>query len=192
MNPITHLLLGWGLANSAPLDRRERACVTLASVVPDLDGLGIIVDVATWSSAAPTELWGTYHHVLGHNLGFALAVGLTTLLVTRGRWIATLLTLLSFHLHLLGDLIGARGPDGDQWPIPYLLPFSDLWQLVWSGQWGLNAWPNFLITIVLLALTFYLAWERGYSPLELVSGRADRGFVTALRQRFGFPTGRTV
>ncbi len=28
-----------------------------------------------------------------------------------------LLVLFSFHLHLLGDLVGARGPDGDQWPI---------------------------------------------------------------------------
>ncbi len=66
MNPITHPPVGWGLASSAPLDRRERAYVTLAGVVPDFNGLGIIVDVATWSSAAATELWGTYHHVLGH------------------------------------------------------------------------------------------------------------------------------
>jgi hypothetical protein len=32
-------------------------------------------------------------------------------------------------------------------------------------------------------LTFYLAWERGYSPLEMISKRADVAFVAALRQR---------
>ncbi len=192
MNPITHLLVGWGLANSAPLNRLERACITLAGVAPDFDGLGIIVDVATQNSAAPTEWWGTYHHILGHNLAFGLAAGTATFLVSKGRWLATFLALLSFHLHLFGDIVGARGPDGDQWPIPYLLPFSHEWQLAWSGQWELNAWPNFLITIVLLSITFYLAWGRGYSPIEMVSVRADRAFVATLRQRFGFPTRSAV
>ena len=187
MNPITHLLVGWGLANSAPLNRLERACITLAGVAPDFDGLGIIVDVATQNSAAPTEWWGTYHHILGHNLAFGLAAGTATFLVSKGRWLATFLALLSFHLHLFGDIVGARGPDGEQWPIPYLLPFSDVWQLTWSGQWELNAWPNFLISIALLSITFYWAWSRGYSPIEMVSVRADRAFVAALRQRFGFP-----
>ena len=98
-----------------------------------------------------------------------------------------MLALVSFHLHLLGDIVGARGPDGDQWPIPYLLPFSHTWQLAWPGQWELNAWPNFLITILLLSLAFHLAWRRGHSPLELVSTRANGEFVTALRDRFGSP-----
>ena len=31
----------------------------------------------------------------------------------------------------------------------------------------------------------WLAWRRGYSPLEMVSRRADGAFVQALRQRFG-------
>jgi hypothetical protein len=63
------------------------------------------------------------------------------------------------------------------------------WELTWSGQWQLNAWPNFAITGALLALMFYLAWRRGFSPLEMVSGRADRAFVKALRERFGEPKG---
>ena len=58
-------------------------------------------------------------------------------------------------------------------------------QIMWSGQWALNAWPNFAITTGLLALTFVLAWKKGFSPLEMVSVRADGKFVEALRARFG-------
>ena len=95
-----------------------------------------------------------------------------------------LLIALSFHLHLLGDLIGARGPEGEQWPIHYLSPFSESGQLTWQGQWALNAWPNFVITAILLLLTFYWARVRGYSPLEIFSKKADAAFVATLRRRF--------
>jgi hypothetical protein len=95
------------------------------------------------------------------------------------------LALLSFHLHLLGDVVGARGPDGLQWPIPYLLPFSSAWEITWSGQWALNAWQNFAITGALRAFAFHFAWRRERSPIEIVSPRADAVFVEALRRRFG-------
>jgi len=96
-----------------------------------------------------------------------------------------MLALAAFHLHLLGDLVGSRGPDGYQWPIPYLLPFSDRWQLTWTGQWELNAWPNILLTVLFLVATLYLACKRGYSPLELISKRMDDAFVAALRRKLG-------
>ncbi|HIL72318.1 MAG TPA: hypothetical protein EYG38_20980 [Verrucomicrobia bacterium] len=97
---------------------------------------------------------------------------------------ATLLAWISFHLHLLGDLFGARGPDGDQWPIPYLLPFSDSWQWVWQGQWALNAWPNMLITAGLILSTLILARRKGFSPLEIISLKADKIFVDTIQARF--------
>ena len=81
-------------------------------------------------------------------------------------------------------MAGARGPDGYQWPIPYLLPWSRAWEWTWSGQWALNAWPNFAITGALLVATFYLAWRRGFSPLELLSLKLDQAFVAALHARF--------
>jgi inner membrane protein len=55
---------------------------------------------------------------------------------------------------------------------------------VWRGQWGLNAWPNVLITAVLLLITLWLAWRKGFSPLEMVSARADNTLVKALRRRY--------
>jgi inner membrane protein len=90
-----------------------------------------------------------------------------------------------FHLHLHGDLVGSRGPDDYQWPIPYLYPFSDRWKLIWAGQWELNAWPNILITALLLAATIYIARKKGCSPIEMVSKRADAAFVSNLRRKQG-------
>jgi inner membrane protein len=184
LNPVTHFLTGWVLANSAPsLNVKERALVTLAGVVPDIDGLGAIPDILTRNSAHPLDWFATYHHQL-HNLTFGLVVAGASFAIAKRRWTTALLALLSFHLHLFEDLIGARGPDGYQWPIPYLSPFSHAGQLTWSGQWALNAWPNFVITIFLLLVTLYLAWSTGHSPLEMASARADEAFIRTLRRRF--------
>jgi inner membrane protein len=185
MSPITHFLMGWAVASSAPaLPKRDRALVTWASVVPDVDGLGLVADLLTRHTAHPLSWWGDYHHVVGHNVGFAVGVGVLAALLAKDKRKTTLLVLLSFHLHLVADLMGARGPDGDQWPIPYLLPFSNRWQWTWSGQWALNAWPNFVITALLMTLALWLAWKRAYSPLELFSAKADGAFVGAIRNRF--------
>lgn len=187
MSPVTHFLVGWALANTTELNRRERATVTIAGVIPDIDGIGIVAEKLTQTWDRPLIWYSKYHHVITHNLGFALLVVGATFLVATRRWKTAALAFVSFHLHLLGDLVGARGPDGYQWPIPYLLPFSDAWEWTWQGQWALNAWPNFVITIAILLVTFYLTWMRGYSPLEMVSSSADRTFVGALRQRFPHP-----
>jgi inner membrane protein len=105
---------------------------------------------------------------------------------------ASVLAFASFHLHVLGDLVGARGPDGDSWPIHYLWPFNDEVLLSWSGQWELNAWPNFVITGSCMALAFWWAWRRGVSPLEVFNLRANASFVAALRGRFGVPKSTTT
>ena len=183
MNPVTHFLTGWAVANCVPsLERRERALVALACVAPDLDGLGIVVEFATRNSAHPLDWFSRYHHQL-HSLPFAIAVALACFVLSRYRWMTAMLAFMSFHLHLLEDVLGSRGPDGYQWPIPYLAPFSQAAQIMWSGEWQLNAWPNFAITIGLLLLTFYLAWRRGFSPLEMISEKADQAFVKTLRRR---------
>jgi hypothetical protein len=187
MNPVTHFLVGWVVANSADLNRRERAAVTIAGVIPDVDSVGIVAEKLTIGSDRPLLWWTNYHHVISHNLGFALLVAGVVFLISERKWMATSLALLSFHLHLLGDIVGARGPEGYQWPIPYLLPFSNAWEITWQGQWAINAWPNFVVTGVALAITFFLAWKRGFSPLEMISSAMDKAFVRTLRARFGEP-----
>jgi len=183
MSPVTHFLTGWVLANLTPLGRRDRALVTLSVVVPDVDGLGIVIEVLTRNSSHPLLWFSQYHHTL-HNLAFALVVTLFAFAAAQQKWKTAALCFLGFHLHLFEDLLGSRGPDGDQWPIPYLTPFSSALPLTWRGQWSLNAWPNFAITLALLGITLYLAWWRGYSPLEMVSVRADAALVATLRRRF--------
>ena len=183
MSPVTHFLTGWVAANCASLNRRERAIVALACVAPDIDGLGIIPEVLTQNSSHPLLWFTLYHHSL-HTLTFALVIAAVAFVLATQRWKVASLALLTFHIHLLEDILGSRGPDGYQWPIPYLAPFSTKLQLSWSGQWGLNAWPNIAITVALLVITFWLAWRRGFSPLEMISPKADAAVVAALRHRF--------
>ena len=188
MNPITHGLIGWTLASSIKVTPRERAMVTLAGLVPDVDGLGLVVDMINKMMGKTTDYWGEYHHILGHNLGLALLCTGGALIAAKHRVKTALLVFVSFHLHLLADVVGARGPDGFQWPIPYFYPFSDTVQLTWEGQWPLNGWPNILITVLLLAWMFYCAWRKGLSPLGLVSNRAEQQLIATLRGRFGEPS----
>ncbi len=43
--PVRHFLSGWVFANSVRLDRRGMAAVTVAAVIPDIDGIGIVAEV---------------------------------------------------------------------------------------------------------------------------------------------------
>ena len=185
MSPVTHMLMSWVATNAARLPKRDRLIVTCAGIVPDIDGLGVVVEYASEKMGNPIPWYTNYHHVLGHNLGFGVLLLLAGFTFAVKRFRTMIMVALVFHLHLLGDIVGSRGPDGYQWPIPYLVPFSDAPQLTWSGQWELNDWPNILLTAVLVMVTFYLAWRRGYSPLEMVSQRADHRFVKSMRRRFG-------
>lgn len=53
MNPITHLLASWSLAEASALDERDRAVVAWVGVAPDLDGFGALVDEAGDARSAP-------------------------------------------------------------------------------------------------------------------------------------------
>jgi len=183
MSPVTHFLSGWVFANCVKFERRDRAIVTLACVVPDVDGLGIIPELLTRNSSHPLLWFTLYHHSL-HTLAFSVVVGILAFALSRQRWKTGIFALVSFHLHLFEDVLGSRGPDGYQWPIPYLAPFSLAFPFSWRGQWGLNAWPNVALTVLLLLITFWLAWRRGFSPLEMISKKADGAFVGTLRRRF--------
>src|SRR5215472_12521398 len=196
MSPVTHFFAGWVLACASPvaLSRREKAFVVAAAVAPDIDGLGAIPELLTRNSSRPLLWFTEYHHAL-HALPFAIVCTVAAFLAVSflarkkprresggssasqdsARYraehlhpgITAFLVFVSCHLHLLCDLAGARGPDGYQWPIPYLKPFSNAAQFTWQGQWALNAWQNLVITGLLLAATFLLAWRNGTSPLEL-------------------------
>ncbi len=187
MSPVTHLFMSWSIANICNINKRERLFVTLAGVIPDIDGAGIIFDFFQNTPDQPFQLWSKYHHIWGHNVGFGFFLIIFTFALSARRLATGILVFTSFHLHLVCDLAGSRGPDGYQWPIPYLLPFSEIWQLTWEYQWQLNAWPNFIITALTILLTLFFAWKRGLSPLEIISRKANNLLVNTLRNRFGNP-----
>ena len=183
MSPITHFFTGWVLGSVVSTNKRERAIITLAAVVPDLDGLGIIPELLTRQSRHPLLWFSQYHHDL-HTLLFAVVVFFSAFFLTGRRWTPAMFAFVSFHLHLVEDLVGSRGPDGFGWPIPYLFPFSSRWTWSWSGQWALNAWPNVALTAALISVTLWIAIRWGFSPVEIFSTAADRVVVRTLRKRF--------
>jgi len=112
MHGITHFLASWTVANIPELERRDRAIVTLAGIAPDLDSAGIVIEMFNNHSATSLPWYSMYHHVLAHNLLFGLAIFVAGMAVAKRRLFTAFLSFAVFHLHLLCDLIGSRGPDG--------------------------------------------------------------------------------
>ncbi len=186
MNPITHLLASWSLAEVSGLEERDRAIVAWVGAAPDLDGFGAITDTAArLLGLGDPALYGRFHHVLLHGLPGALLLPAIGLAFARRRFAAFAWSVAAVHLHLACDFVGSRGPTADDvWPVHYLSPFSEALTLSWSGQWPLNAWPNIVFTIGLLAFVFARAASVGHSPVSLFSTGAHAAFVAAVQVRW--------
>lgn len=151
----------------------------------------MVADLANrWLGRPPTDYYAGLHHWLLHGAAGALVVAgaLSWRAKERGKVFA--LTLLTFHLHLLCDVVGSRGPDPTEgiWPLYYLGPFSrESGVFIWQDQWALNGWQNVSLTVALLSWVFYLAWRHDRSPLRPWADRAHHALVDTLRTRFGSP-----
>ncbi len=183
-NPEPHLLASGVIGAQTTDNKRDCRLVALAGILPDADGLGLILDVAKQASGGPmTFLYQQYHHYLLHGLLGGTLLTLVATFFARRKWRVALLALLVFHLHLLCDLVGSRGPNpADLWPLFYFGPFSKDPMWIWNGQLPLDAWPNRLLTVCLFAWALWLAVRRGYSFVGVVSARVDRVFVEVLRR----------
>ncbi len=193
MAPEPLRLLRWISAAKTPDNTRDCRLVTLAGIVPDVDGLGLIVDFATESlGLKQTHLYGEYHHYLLHGvLGGVLITAFLTCFA-RHRWRVALLALLVFHLHLLCDFAGSRGPSpADLWPIYYLGPFTQNPTWVWKGQLRLDGWFNRYFSAALFLWSLWLAVSLGHSVLGVFNRRADRVFVGVLRKWHTYLAKRT-
>lgn len=183
MTPGTHLLISWSCANVVDLSRRDRILVTLAGLAPDLDGVGYVTDYLGLTS----DLYCRIHHIGGHNLGACLIYLVITAGFAQRRFLGFTLAAATFHIHLLCDIISGRGPDGYQWPIPYLMPFSDSLNWTWSGQWYLHGWQNTVVYLVFVAVTVFIAIKKRVTPIDLLSERWDgavlRSFVSMSSKR---------
>lgn len=184
MSPITHFLVSWVGLERFLTHQRDKALVVAAGLIPDVDGLGIVVDFANRLAGwAETNYYQSFHRMYGHGLPAALLIVVLAALLGVRKSSVALWALVSFHLHLLCDLIGARGstPE-DLWGIYYLGPLVTTHELRWAGQWPLVGWQNTLITVVLLSLLMVRAANLGYSPVGWLSQRMDQEFIATLRQ----------
>lgn len=89
------------------LKRRDCALITLACVVSDIDGLGIVPELLTRHSAHPLAWFSLYHHRL-HNLEFAIAVTAVAWILVNRTWLTCAMVFTTFHVHLFEHVIGAR------------------------------------------------------------------------------------
>jgi len=185
MSPITHFIASWAVGAMATDDPRDSRLVTLAGMAPDLDGLGLAIDIIK-NIGAPTisfYYYQQYHHYLLHGAAGAGAVALLCGAMARSKFRVFALALFAFHLHLFCDFLGSRGPDpADLWPIYYFGPFSTYPMWRWGGQWKLHGWQNQLISVLLLAWSYRFAVLRGHSFVGVVNKRADAIFVATLRK----------
>jgi inner membrane protein len=185
MNPLTHLLASWIVAAKTTDNLRDRRLVALAGVAPDLDSLGIILDYARGAyTNGNFYYYQQYHHIWTHGLPAAVVCSLLMAALARRHWRVLWLAFLTFHLHLLCDLVGSRGPDkGDIWPILYLAPLNErhpIW--MWQHQWRLDGWQNWVITMVLFVWALWLAVKKGDSFIGVFNHRFDQVFVGVLQK----------
>jgi hypothetical protein len=183
MSPVTHLFVSWVIAAKTTDNPRDCRLVTLAGILPDVDGLGGIVDAVSRASGhRETLVYEHYHHFLLHGIFGGVVISALLACFARRHWRVALLALLIFHVHLLCDLVGSRGPDPvDLWPIFYLGPFSKNVMWIWKGQWPLDAWPNRILSVAMFVWSLRLAVQLGYSFVDVFSRRLDDIFVGVLR-----------
>lgn len=170
MSPVTHAEIGWLIAN-IPREslRRDRFIIFLAGIIPDIDALDLLLT---------GDLYTRYHHVLAHNIFFGLMLAVLSFFVTR-RALVAVFVLLSFHAHIIGDLLGS----GPGWPVMYLWPFSDA-EWYFPFQWDLRSWQNLVITVVATSFCLLVAAKKGRTPLEFISLRVDGRVAEAIRLRY--------
>ena len=173
MHIPTHILSGWVVANALPLGPRERLFCMVAAAIADLDGLGIV---------AGAHFYERYHHVLGHNLTFAVITAAVLTVFSTGEWwrrgVACLAYFGLFHLHILMDYSGS----GPGWGISYWWPWRHGPGYWWVNPrpWNFFSWQNVTAAYVLLGWTVAIAYVCRRTPLEVLMPSLDEKLV-----RFG-------
>lgn len=161
-------MMSW-LTGSKLKNHADRVAITIAGVAPDLDGIGILVDLFT----GKTRYFFQYHHVLGHSLISAIGISLLVSVFAVRKKLVFAIALIVTHLHYFCDWIGSMGPNGETWPIAYLYPFSNGFLPDASFQWKLNDWQNQVILIALVVLTASVSIRKGNSIFEIFGRRFD-------------------
>jgi inner membrane protein len=140
----------------------------LAATLADLDGVGRIFGEETY--------W-KYHHKLGHNVFYAVALAAILAAFSRSRVKAFWFYLILAHLHLLLDYYGS----GPGWHIHYLWPVSNY--QIWNPRaWEFFSWQNMAVFAAFLIWTIWIAVVHGRTPVETLTPDLDRRVVAWLRR----------
>lgn len=175
MSPITHGMIGWLI--SQPLEkRRDRILITAASLLPDLDGIGAVIDI---------DYYSRYHHIFGHNVFFGLVLSLIAWKYGRDKIKTSIFVFVSFNSHILGDLLGS----GAAWGIPYYWPLhKTIYDFSYPFQWELDSWQNLATTAICIVFIVILGLYKKRTILEIVSLEADDKVVKIFNKWFGDPS----
>jgi len=184
MSPETHLFASWLVAAKTTRSLRDCRLVALAGILPDADGLGLVVDLITNArGGVQRALYPEYHHFLLHGAFGAVLIAAMMAAFAQDRWRVAGLALITFHLHLVCDLVGSRGPSPqDLWPIFYFGPFTHKPVLLWRGQWRLDGWQNRYFSLAIFLWALWLGAKRGDSFVGVFNRRMDNICCAVLRK----------
>jgi hypothetical protein len=163
---------GWVIGNCLDLSPRQRGFCMIAASLADLDGLSILF--------GQNAYW-TYHHLLCHNLLFAVLFSAVFAWFSPPLIRSFLIYLSLAHVHLLLDYYGS----GPGWNIYYLYPFSRR-SIYNQHAWDFYSWQNLSAAGVLFLITVLIAIRRGRTPLETIMPALDRQLVDWFRGTFPF------
>lgn len=169
MSPITHALTGWVVAQPMK-SKKDRLIVTIAAVIPDIDGLTLLAGV---------ESYQKYHHTFGHNIFVGLLISSLCLVLTKEKIKLSFLTFIAFHTHLICDLLGS----GVDWGIYYFWPLSHMeFTSLPPFQWELDSWQNFTVTFLLIIASINIGVKQGRTIFEVFSTQLNETVVSVFRK----------
>jgi inner membrane protein len=181
MVPQQHLVISWVLSNFNYESRRDRIVTTLCGVLPDVDGLGFVLDKINGDQSFSHYI--QWHRTFGHNIFTFLSIAVITFFLCKRKLRPVLVALMIFSVHMFFDLVGSAGPEGSIWPLYPFWPVND-YEFSVPWQWALNDWKNIAITAVFIVLMLVMAVKKRRSFLEIISTRLDLYCINHLEHIF--------
>lgn len=171
MAPQQHFVISWVLSNLNFGSRKERIVTTICGVIPDVDGLGILIDKILGDGSY--SYYFLLHRKFGHGILGLTVIAICVYFICKRRILPVLVAILIYTIHLFFDLIGSAGPYREIWPLYPLWPFSNR-QITVGWQWGLNSWQNTAITAIFIVIVIVIAIKKRRTFLEVFSRKIDQ------------------
>ena len=173
MYPETHLLASWVIGAKTTDNARDCRLIALAGILPDVDGLGLIADMATQAlGMKKTLFYEHYHHYLLHGAFGAFCHSAHVFCLTD-KWRVALLALIVVHRHLLCDFVGSRDLNPKTFGRSSLGPFTKIRCGFGRDSYAWTAGPIGCCPPGLFLWALWLAVPRGYSFVGVFSKRLD-------------------